>query len=150
MSTNALYDQLDQQTVRMDQIILLAGMLNDGDAMADPLRELLEDEDDKTLQQCFPDMPANLLACRDDDGDLWLEEFSSWAFHADKWGFLIKFARPVMKWAADERSSTYSWGYYATCWAYGETLEEAIAKGLEWAQQREAAEKAKAQKGGAA
>ena len=30
--------------------------------MADPLRELLESEDDETLQRCFPDMPAALCA----------------------------------------------------------------------------------------
>lgn len=37
-----LYKRLDEATLRMDSVVLLAGMLNDGMAMADPLRELLE------------------------------------------------------------------------------------------------------------
>ena len=140
----SLYDQLDQNALRMEQIILLAGMLSDGEAMADPLRDLLEDESDKTIRQCFPDMPEQLLQCRDSDGDCWTGEFFQWAIGAEKFGFLVQFARPVMRYFSGGNLSSYSWGHYATFWAYGDTLETAVAKGLEWSQQRERDEKEKA------
>jgi hypothetical protein len=138
-----LYEKLDEATMRMSQIILLAGMLNDGDALPDPLRELLEEEDDKTLRECFPDMPAAMLDGREDE-EMFREDFVCWAHQTRKLGFVIQFDRPVMKYAADGQSASYSWGHYAQHWAYGDTLEEAVAKGLEWAYKREAAEKAKA------
>jgi hypothetical protein len=140
---NKIHEKLDDATIRMSQVILLAGMLNDGSDVADPLRELLEDEDDKILIDCFPDMPAAILEYRDDE-DMFKEEFASWAMRANKLGFLIQFGRPVMRYSADGEHASYSWGHYAQRWVYGDTLEEAIEKGLEWAAKREAAEKAKA------
>ena len=138
-----LHEKLDDATVRMSQIILLAGMLTDGDALPDPLCDLLEEADDKTLRECFPDMPAALLDDRENK-ELFREDFMCWVFQAGKLGFVIQFDRPVMRYAADGRSTGYSWGHYAQHWAYGDTLDEAVAKGLEWAYKREAAEKAKA------
>ena len=138
-----LYEKLDEATMRMSQIILLAGMLNDGDALPDPLRELLEEEDGKTLRECFPDMPAAMLDGREDE-EMFCEDFVCWAHQTKKLGFVIQFDRPVMKYAADGRSAGYSWGHYARHLAYGDTLEEAVAKGMEWAYKREASEKAKA------
>ncbi|MCY1365043.1 hypothetical protein D9M69_518740 [compost metagenome] len=138
-----LHEKLEEATVRMSQIILLAGMLNDGDALPDPLRDLLEEEDDKTLRECFPDMPAAMLDDRESE-ELFREDFACWAHQAGKLGFVIQFDRPVMRYAADGRSAGYSWGLYAQHWAYGDTLDEVVAKGLEWAYKREASEKAKA------
>lgn len=138
-----LYEQLDEYTLRMDAVVLLAGMVNDGDAMADPLRELLEDEDDETLQRCFPDMPAELLAERDDE-DLFRESFCWWANASGKWGFAVKFARPVMTWNAAGDSSSFTWGRYNTAWLYGDTLDEVVRRGKQWGMEREKTEKAKA------
>jgi hypothetical protein len=138
-----LYERLDDATMRMENVVLLAGMLNDGMAMADPLRELLDSEDDETLQQCFPDMPAALLAERDDEA-LFRESFCEWAYRTNKWGFAVQFARPVMEWNAKCDSASFSWGYYKTAWLYGDTLEQAVKRGIQWARGREAAEQAKA------
>lgn len=138
-----LYERLEDATLRMECVVLLAGMLNDGSAMADPLRELLEDEDDDTLRQCFPDMPAALLADRDDE-DLFRESFCEWANDTGKWGFAVQFARPVMDWNSKGDISVFSWGHYNTAWLYGDTLAQAVALGVKWAREREAAEKARA------
>lgn len=138
-----LYEQLEDATLRMDAVLVLAGMLNDGTALADPLRELLEDEDDDTLRRCFPDMPAAMLEDRE-DFDEFLEGFCWWANDHEKWGFAVKFARPVMTWNQAGDSASFSWGRYNTAWLYGDTLAQAVRRGKQWASEREKAEKAKA------
>lgn len=137
-----LFEQLDEASLRMGAVVILAGMLNDGHAMADPLRELLEDEDDEALKQCFPDLPPLVLAERDEDQDLWREAFHEWALDSQKLGFLIRFERPVMAWSADGQAASFSWGRYGVAWLYGDTLAKAVARGKQWAKEREAAEKA--------
>lgn len=137
-----LYEKLDNAAIRISKIILLAGMLNDGEALAEPLSDLLEKEDDKTLLKCFPDMPAAMLDDRENK-NLFQENFMDWAFRTGKLGFVLQFDRPVMRHADDGRSASYSWSYYSQHLAYGDTLDEAVAKGLEWAHEREELEKAK-------
>jgi hypothetical protein len=137
-------EKLEDATIRMSQIILLAGMINDGDALSDPLRDMLEEAADATLRDCFPGMPQALLDSREEDEAMFREEFSCWAMDANKLGFLIQFDRPVMRYSADGASASYSWGHYAQHWVYGDTLEEAIGKGVEWSGRREEVEKAKA------
>jgi len=140
-----IFNKLDEATVRMEQIILIAGMINDGECLPDPLRNFLEEEGKKTLQRCFPDAPASLLEDADDgDYEVFREHFAEWMYESKKLGFLIQFARPVMRYSDNAKSSTYSWGYYATHWVYGDTLEAAVTEGLEWAAKREAKEKAEA------
>lgn len=141
-----LYYDLDQHTLRMDAVILLAGMVNDGMALPDPLRELLKDEEDDVLRRCFPDMPERVIAARDESEEEWIEVFMDWQNLAGKWGFVIQFARPVMDWSPDLRGAGFSWGYYNTTWVYGDTLAQAVARGKKWAKEREAAEKAKVKK----
>lgn len=137
-----LHEQLQDATLRMDAVVLLAGMLNDGEAMPDPLRELLDSEEDSALAACFPDMPPALLADRDDE-ELFRESFAMWASDTGKLGFVVKFARPVMKWNEAGDSATFSWGFYNTSWLYGDTLAQVVARGKQWARDREAAEKTK-------
>lgn len=137
-----LYERLADATLRMECVVLLAGMVNDGDSMADPLSNLLEEVDDKTLQECFPDMPAALLADRDDE-ELFRESFCWWASETGKWGFAVQFARPVMT-LTKSGGASFSWGHYYTTWRYGDTLAQAVARGVAWAKERDAADKAKA------
>ena len=138
-----IYDRLNDATLRMESMVLLAGMLGDGDSLPDVLSELLEDDPD-TLAKCFPDMPKALASCEESDD--FKESFMDWAYRSNKYGFVIQFARPVMDWSADGKSAGFSWGYYNTAWLYGDTLEEAVERGLQWAREREAAEKAKGQR----
>lgn len=139
-----LREQLDDATLRIDAVLLLAGMLNNGDAVAEPLSELLADDLDKSdMQRCFPGIPPTLLDAMDDEREF-LDSFCAWAIDASKLGFVVKFARPVMTWSLDVDAASYSWGLYNTAWLYGDSLDEVVARGLAWAAEREAAEKAKA------
>jgi hypothetical protein len=138
-----IQERLYEATLRMETIILLAGMVNDGDAIADPLRELLEEEDDDQLQRCFPDMPASLIVQRDDE-DAFREAFNWWLTDADKAGFVIRFGRPVMRWNATGDGATYSWGNYYTRWLYGDTVEQALQLAEQWAAELDVAGKAEA------
>lgn len=140
-----LSEQLSDATLRIDAVLLLAGMLNNGSAVAEPLRELLADDllDEADMERCFPGIPPALLAEMDDEREF-RECFCEWASDAGKLGFVVKFARPAMTWNLDFDAASYSWGRYNTVWLYGDTLDEAVARGLAWAADREAAEKAKA------
>lgn len=144
MKMKTIYKQLDVLTVRMEKVFLLAGMLNDDDAMPDQFRDFLEFGDDDELRRCFPDMPESVLAERDNGDDAWRDAFIDWAHKAEKLGFMIQFARPLMRWSPNLQDGTYSWGHYSTRWVYGDTLAQAVALGKKWANEREAAEKAKA------
>ncbi len=139
-----ILSKIDDATIRMEQIILLAGMINDGYALSGPLRDFLDEEDSNVFQSCFPDAPAELLEEADDGDGLFSDHLFEWIQESGKLGFLIQFARPVMRYSDSGMSAAYSWGYYATRWVYGDTLDAAVAKGLDWAAEREAKEKAKA------
>ena len=139
-----LREQLADATLRMDAVLLLAGMLNNGDAVAEPLSELLADDlDESDMQRCFPGIPPALLDEMDDEREF-RDSFCAWAIDSGKLGFVVKFARPVMTWNLQADAASYSWGRYNTAWLYADTLDEVMARGLEWADEREAAEKTKA------
>lgn len=133
-----IYDALSDATIRMDQMVLLAGMVNDGYSLPDPLRDLLND-DPEVLLQCFKDMPQLIASL--EDVDAFIESFMHWAWDTGKWGYVIQFARPVMEWGPDGNSASFSWGYYRTTWVYSDSLEGAVAQALEWAAAQEREEK---------
>lgn len=139
-----LREYLNDATLRMDAVLLLAGMLNNGDAVAGPLSEMLADDlDESGMRRCFPGSPPALLDEMNDERGF-CESFCEWAIDTGKLGFVVKFARPVMTWNLKADASSFSWGRYNTAWLYADTLDEVVARGLEWAAEREAAEKAKA------
>lgn len=143
-----LVEQMDEANLRMGQLFLLAGMMPEADSLPDRLRQLLEEEDSGAIRQCFPDIPEVYIhALENDPADQWVEQFVSWAFDAGKLGFLIQFERPVRRLLNDGISFSYSWGYYRQYLAYGDSLDEAVAKGLEWAKRAEASEKEKFEAG---
>lgn len=135
-----LYERLEEATARIEAVVFIAGMLGDGDSIAEPLSDLL-DEDTATLKGCFPDMPGWLQEALDGHR-LVADAFYEWAFTKGKLGFVVKIATPVME-HSSPTSSTYSWGRYMTSWHYGETLSEAVDQGLTWVAQRRLAEQSK-------
>ena len=141
----SLREQLDQETVRIDRIILLAGAMTDG-AFSDDLNEFLDDEDEKTIEECFGKIPEWVDI--DAHGYMRNDSISEWLYGEGKLGFLIQFATPVME-KTGKNSRSFSWGYYGTQWIYAETFEEAIAGGMKWVKSRRRAEDRKAKKGGA-
>ena len=137
-----IYQQLEQATTRMDNVVVLAGMLSDGDNIPDVLRDLLDEEPD-ALAKCFPEMPKSIA--RIDDSEEFQAAFFGWVLRNKKLGFVVQFARPVMKWDSSGRSASYSWGRYNTTWIYGDTLAQAVKLGLAWAKARKAIELGKPQ-----
>jgi hypothetical protein len=132
-----LNEQLEQATARIEQLIHLGGMVAAGDSLPDPIRDLL-DEEDKTLIEIWPDLPAWVMEVLSDrtEGP---EAFSQWAHDSGTLGFVVEIATPVMRPLGDGACS-FSWGNYYTRWFYGETLEEATKRGLVWVDERRADE----------
>lgn len=139
MDLKTLNQKMMDASLRADSIVCLAAAMGDGDEHSDPLTELFNDLDNDELQACFGALPAYVLDC--EDIDQLRIEFLSWAVREGKLGFAVLFARPVHTWNTLD-SASLSWGYYRTCWRYGDTFEQAIQRGFEWAQREERNEKA--------
>lgn len=123
-----LSHKLESVTTRIETLLHIGGMVTDCDSMPEVLREMLGEQDDKQLSQLFPNIPKRVIEALDDDD---LSEFAEWVHLEGRLGFLVQFATPVMRHYAGAK--TYSWGYYRTHWFYGETLQQATERGLEWA-----------------
>lgn len=141
-----LFEQLEQLTLRVNEVIYLGGMLGDGDSFAEPLQELLED-DTEELEKLFPEL--RVLLDQIDDVRGIHEEVASWLLRNRKLGYVVQFATPVMEQHPPAKgfkyfSATYSWGYYQTARFYGETVGQAMRQGMRWARECRKAEKAKA------
>ncbi|MBK1613358.1 hypothetical protein CKO44_07725 [Rubrivivax gelatinosus] len=141
----SIFEKLNSVEARVEQVIWLAAMLGPIDArVAEPLDKLLS-EDIEQVQAVFPDLPPAVaeelewsLGQEADDA------FREWAVEAGRLGFLIQIATPVLTWLDDGHPESFSWSCYRTGWVYGDTLDEALAKGLEFVASRRAAEQAKA------
>lgn len=138
-----LYEQLEQATARIEQLLHIGGMVAGSDSMPDPLRDLL-DEDDETLTMVFPGLPdwvKEAMSDRDEGPDA----FHQWVHDSGALGFVVQFATPLMRDLDSPGCGTFSWGSYYTHWVYGDTLEQAIERGLAWVDERRAREWEKAQ-----
>lgn len=139
---SSLFDRLYEASLRMESIINVAGMITADGSFSDPLEDFLDDNDEE-LKRCFPDMPACVLEAMDDRherGDV----FTEWALESGKLGFLVQFSTPTMEHHPKSNSWSFSWSSYYTRWVYGDTFDLAVERGLEWAEERRAAERAKA------
>ena len=136
-----LFEKLSDATARLEQVICIAGALGDGMAMADPLRELL-DEDDDTLTKCFGKMPDWLTEALGDRHEA-ADAFFQWATDTAHLGFAIQIATPVMT-PHGKGSASYSWGYYSTRWVYADTFDSAVDAGIAWVEDCRKKEKLKA------
>lgn len=135
-------EKLFEATARIEQVIWIAGALAAGDDMAEDLQEFFQFEDDKTIERCFGPIPDYV----DFDAHGFDEAISEWMSAIGEFGFLVKFATPVMK-PSGRGSRSFSWGYYSTQWIYAETLDEAVEKGLAWVSECRAREDVKAEGG---
>lgn len=144
-SRNAtLNDQLEQATIRAEQILHLGTMLTQADDMPDALIDFINDLDNHIVKALATDMPwlPEMLA-RWENGDGVTDEearddFNTQVYHHACYGYLVEYATPVMtprRCSNGEWSGTsFSWSYYSRAWFYGETLEETVAKALAWAE----------------
>jgi len=135
------HDRLEDAELRMEVVLLLAGMLNGGAELSEPLLKLLDEEDDDALIRCFPSIPKELLAARHEDTEIWHEEFFRWAVSTNLLGYVVQFATPVMKHRG--LGSMFTWGHFYTRWVYGDTMNDVVKLGLAWAEERRSAERAR-------
>ncbi len=137
---NLLFDA----TARVDRVIYLAGALAAMDVFPDNLKDFF-DEEIEIIEKALGPLPEwfDLAESASEQAEFIFE----WLRDAGKLGFLVQFATPVMTPHGSSRS--FSWGYYSTRWVYAGTMDEAIAKGLEWCEERRAEDKKADKKGGA-
>lgn len=137
----SIYARLCSATARIEKVIWIAGMMGDADLGETPASDLddLFNQDSETLNRLFP------------GGSRWIDElehwdstageFQWWVIKEGRMGFLVKIATPVMVYLT-KTSCEYSWGYYRTHWAYGESPDEALRAGLAWVKRVRKDEKA--------
>lgn len=129
-----LCDRFYNETARIENMILLAGVLSD-DAVPDVASELFREASIDEIERIIgldplPDWVKQGM----DEGDEGIVH--QWLSNAGKYGFLVQMATPVMR-PSKSGSRSFSWGYYSTQWVYGETLDEALERGFGWvAEQR--------------
>lgn len=148
-------DQLEQATIRAEQILHLGTMLTQCDDMPDALIEFIKDLDHFIAKDLATDMPWLLeLLNRWENGNgvsdaEERDDFNTQAYRHACYGYLVKYATPELTPYRDSggewNGGSFSWSYYSTQWFYGETLEETVGKALSWAEARRAAEIAKAE-----
>lgn len=148
-------DQLEQATVRAEQILHLGTMLTQCDEMPRTLIEFIEELDNHIAKSLTTDMPwlqEMLTRWESEDRMTDAEErddFNTLAYRHACYGYLVQYATPVFTPRRDSggewNGGSFSWGYYSTQWFYGETLEETVSKALSWAEACRAAEITKAE-----
>jgi hypothetical protein len=137
---NSIREKLGNATLRIENMILLAGAIVDEDSLSPPLAELFDyDFDAKLIRECFPTVPDHVAAADDDDLQWQLVE---WLIETETLGYLVQFATPVMR-PAGASGMAYSWGNYYTKWVYADTLDGAVANGIAWSKKMRAKEKKK-------
>lgn len=124
-------------TARLEHMVLLASVLGEIDSMPDVMEEdfLREDVDD--MVSCFGPLPDEIKEAYESED---YSEFLGWLLDNDRFGFLLKFATPVMKPIGN--GASYSWGHYRMKWVYGDTLDAALDLGFAWVEECRNIEKA--------
>jgi hypothetical protein len=121
-------EKLFNETARIEEVIYLAGAISQVDCFPDRLRRFLEGEFE-AIDEALGEMPeyCDLEA----DRNLMCEMFFDWMRDTNRFGYLVQFATPVMR-PTGKNSAMFSWGHYTTTWVYGDTIAEAVRKGMKW------------------
>ena len=126
------------ETVRIEQILFLGGQ---PEHPSEELKNLLEDIPKDLAKDFGFDSPEDIYKKYsnkddwddedEDDEDEYYDDFSVEEFINDmgrsgKMGFIVSASSPVMK-----KGDYFSWGYYMTCYAYADDIQDAIASAFE-------------------
>jgi len=131
MDLKKLCSKFCDETCRIEEIILLAGILADY-SLPDPARNFFENEEIETIEECFGKLPDYVKEATEEED---IEVITEWLSDSGKYGFLMKIATPIMK-PTGPKSATYSWGYYTAKWIYADTLDAVMNKGFAWVRKR--------------
>jgi len=129
------------ETARLENMVLLASVLGEIDSMPEVMEEDFLQEGIEDMVSCFGPMPDEIKEAYELED---YSEFLGWLLDNDRFGFLLKFATPVMKPSASGNGASYSWGHYRMKWVYGDTLDAALDSGFAWVEECRNMEKAEA------
>lgn len=135
----ALARRFCNSTARLENMVLLASVLGEIDSMPEVMEDDFLQEDVALMESCFGPMPEEIKEAYE---SVDYSEFLGWLLDNDRFGFLLKFATPVMK--PHGTGASYSWGHYRMKWVYGDTLDAALDSGFAWVEECRNTEKAEA------
>jgi hypothetical protein len=145
-----LMEALDEASVALLAILHLGAICAAGDRETEGSETFCRDLDAnqvKTLDKDLPFLKKALKAFeKDEDEEALTASIRDQALDEGTLGFLVQVAHPVMNYAPDGESASFSWGLCCTAWVYGETLAEASAKAIAWASKRDDKARAEAKK----
>lgn len=136
----ALARRFYNSTARLENMVLLASVLGEIDSMPEVMEDDFLQEDVALMESCFGPMPEEIKKAYE---SVDYSEFLGWLLDHDRFGFLLKFATPVMK-HYPNGGGAFSWGHYRTKWVYGDTLDAALDAGFCWVEECREKEKAEA------
>lgn len=122
-----LAKRFHRTTSRIESIVLLASVLTRIDSLPDSMEDDFLQAGSDVMESCFGSMPEEVKEAYE-IGDH--SEFLDWLFENNHFGFLVKFATPVI--VPLPSGPHFSWGCYSTKWVYGTTFDAALEAGFNW------------------
>ena len=133
-------------SVRVEEIIWIPGAVVQHDARPEAFDDFCESvlSDDRwrdlSLFKALPEL--TFFAENEEDPDLeWVAESLR---TADRSGFLVHAATPVMAYDKSGRGASFSWGHYYTEWLYADTADGIAPLIAAWAEEKHEADRKKA------
>lgn len=133
---SGLSQRLFDATARVEKVLWIEAMLTEMDTEHPEFSSFLENSSDEDIKRAFPEASAKLVKSLAQG----TESFSEWLIMRNVKGFLVQFATPVRKYLSKNTFAS-GWGYYATRWVYGATLDDALKAGFEFVEDQRAKEK---------
>jgi hypothetical protein len=127
------------EAVRVGTIINMASA-HDGETATEALEDLLRECESDRLCELFGEGIRTYLALDD-------STYAALEYLANRriYGFVVEVHRAIRKYAANLKSSQYSWGYMATKLFYAESLDDAFVDRIQaWAGEQDDKERAAA------
>lgn len=121
-------EQFNDAELRVEQVLSLSWVA-DFHALSEATEEMFGEFDDvaKTLGIKLSQEAEEYL-----EDEEW-EGLAHWLFRSGMNGVFVQVAQPILK--KDGEWPSFSWGYYTTHWFYADSINDALAAALEWAQQ---------------
>ncbi len=139
MKLHKLLDILDNNTIRIEKIILI-GAATDGMTMTEDLRDFLEENTPEEIAQVIPGISEWLEEDDHENVNSVLEVI----IESGNLGYLVQFATPQMNYTKQNPDDAFfTWGIYYREWFYANSLDKAIEKGVSWAKKMKEEDKLK-------
>ena len=136
-----LHCQIENSVSRIEVVFFLGGAICGGGS--DELKEVVKELSFEQLHELTGLKEAELEMTQKNEGEDGVVELVIYTlFRTNKLGFLVQFATPKLL-TSKPGMTSYSWGCYYMKLVYGDTIEEAVKKGIQWANDRHEMDKTK-------